>query len=349
MPDLLQKRKFVDVDLHDTFFDTLRSDYQEFESWFQEKAGEEAYIIYGESGIEGFMYLKSEDGAVTDVHPPLPSAHRIKIGTLKVDAHGTLLGERFIKKALDHAIAEKATDLYLTIFPRHRSLISLLQEYGFIKTGTKTTSNGEEWVLVKSLTTVRGVLREDYPLIVSRGHGKFILSIYPKWHTKLFPDSILENETFDVVEDVSYTNSIQKTYVCSMDLSALKSGDIIIIYRTSDKRGPAWYRSVVTSVCTVEEVRHKRTFADSDEYVGYMEKFSVFSKDQLLGWWKLGEDLYGVKMLYAAAFSKRLIRKDLVESIGLNADDYWGFMPISDEQFLRIMEKGGIDERLIVN
>jgi len=349
MPELLQKRTFGDVDLHDSFFDPLKADYQEFESWFQGKAGEEAYIIYGESGTEGFMYLKTEDGAVTDVHPALPSAPRIKIGTLKVDAHGTLLGERLIKKALDHAIAEKATELYLTIFPRHRSLINLLQEYGFVKTGTKTTSNGEEWVLVKSLTTVRGVLREDYPLIVYRGHGKFILSIYPKWHTKLFPDSILDNETFDVLEDVSYTNSIQKTYVCFMDLSALRSGDIIIIYRTSDKRGAAWYRSVVTSVCTVEEVRHKKTFVDSEEYVGYMEKFSVFNKDELLGWWNRGNDLYVLKMLYAAAFSKRLIRKYLVESIGLDADDYWGFMPISDEQFRCILERGGIDERLIVD
>jgi hypothetical protein len=106
---------------------------------------------------------------------------------------------------------------------------------------------------------------------------------------------------------------------------------------------------VVTSVCTVEEVRHKRTFADSEEYIGYMEKFSVFNKDELLGWWNRGNDLYVLKMLYAAAFSKRLIRKDLVESIGLDADDYWGFMPISDEQFRCILENGGIDERLIVD
>jgi hypothetical protein len=349
MPELLQKRKFGDVDLHDSFFDSLKGDYKEFESWFQGKAEEEAYLIYGEPGIEGFMYLKPEDGPVTDVDPALPSARRIKIGTLKIDAHGTLLGERLIKKALDHTIAEKATDLYLTVFPRHRSLINMLQEYGFVKTGTKTTRNGEEWVLVKSLSTVRGILKKDYPLIVHKDHAKFILSIYPEWHTKLFPDSILENETFDIVQDISYTNSIQKTYVCFMDLSVLKSGDIIIIYRTRDKHGPAWYRSVVTSVCTIEEVYNKTMFADSKEYIDYTEKFSVFNKDELLGWWNRGDDLYVLKMLYNAAFSKRLIRRDLVESIGLDADAYWGFMSISDEDFLSILQNGGIDEHLIVD
>jgi hypothetical protein len=87
MPELLQKRTFGDVDLHDSFFDPLKADYQEFESWFQGKAGEEAYIIYGESGTEGFMYLKTEDGAVTDVHPALPSAPRVSQGAAMLSRH----------------------------------------------------------------------------------------------------------------------------------------------------------------------------------------------------------------------------------------------------------------------
>ena len=39
------------------------------------------------------------------------------------------------------------------------------------------------------------------------------------------------------------------------DALQMNRGDLIVIYRTSDKLGPADYRSVVTSVCVVEEVK----------------------------------------------------------------------------------------------
>ena len=97
---------------------------------------------------------------------------------------------------------------------------------------------------------------KDYPLISLKDKRKFLLSIYPKYHTKLFPDSILNNEEsykYNLVKDVSYTNSIHKIYICFMpDVASLRKGDLIAIYRTNDYQGPARYRSVVTSICEVE-------------------------------------------------------------------------------------------------
>jgi len=350
MSDYIDRKRFRDIDLEDSFFDSLKSDYREFCSWYRKKADEEAYVLYSGSEISAFMYLKVEDGEVTDVDPPLAAAHRIKIGTLKVDPHGTKLGERFIKKAIDHCVVEQAEELYVTVFRKHDALIRLLEEFGFVETSKKETPNGEELVLVKCLGHLVGDLRKDYPIIVARGRNKFLLAIYPKWHTKLFPDSILDNEPYDILTDVSHTNSIQKTYVCFMDLSLLRNGDLVLIYRTTDDKGPAWYRSVLTSVCTVEEVRSRDTFADANEYVKYTEPFSVFNGADLLKWWRRkGNKLYVIKMLYNAAFSKRLIRRDLVEKFGLDADAYWGFMQISDSQFSDILMNGGIDESLVIH
>ena len=46
MNEIIVLKKFSEVDIKDTFFDTLRSDYDGFDAWFQRKAdkGECAYV-----------------------------------------------------------------------------------------------------------------------------------------------------------------------------------------------------------------------------------------------------------------------------------------------------------------
>ena len=40
----------------------------------------------------------------------MPEAKRLKVGTFKIDAHNTKLGERFVKKIVDKAIFDKVED-----------------------------------------------------------------------------------------------------------------------------------------------------------------------------------------------------------------------------------------------
>lgn len=46
----MEIRKFLSVNLADTFFDSLKDDYPEFEEWFRRKSvqGEEAIVQYDE-------------------------------------------------------------------------------------------------------------------------------------------------------------------------------------------------------------------------------------------------------------------------------------------------------------
>ncbi|MCB9508176.1 MAG: hypothetical protein H6708_27615 [Kofleriaceae bacterium] len=112
------------VDVSDPFFDSLRADYPGFNEWFARKASEPAYVFRGDGGgIDGFLYLKLEGGSVDDVQPALPTAKRLKIGTLKVNPHGTRLGERLVKKVFDHAIEAAVDEVYVTVFPRHTKLV----------------------------------------------------------------------------------------------------------------------------------------------------------------------------------------------------------------------------------
>ena len=104
--DNLVYQRFDVFNHSDSFFDTLKNDYEEFSDWLvrKSKAGESAYVLYNElANIDGFMYLKMEEN-VDDIEPALPTGHHLKIGTFKFNSKGSLRGQRFIKKALDYAI-----------------------------------------------------------------------------------------------------------------------------------------------------------------------------------------------------------------------------------------------------
>jgi L-amino acid N-acyltransferase YncA len=344
------ERRFTEIDSADSFFDSLKADYREFEDWFSKKADAKAYVLINETGgIEAFLHTKREDGPVTDVTPEMPAATRLKVGTFKANAHGTRLSERLLKKAFDQAVRLQTGEVYVTVFPRHTAIVQLFQRYGFERVGTKATQNGVEDVLARRLQRHTGDVIQDFPNIPVRGNGKFLLAIYPEYHTRLFPDSILQTESIENLDDVSHTNSIHKIYVCWMDLWPLKRGDALVIYRTTDKKGPAWHRSVATSICVVEEVRGHSRFANEDDYVEYCLPYSVFGEAELRHWWRGHPRLQVIRMTYNAALLRRINRRVLVEDVGLNEDARWGFLPLTDSQFAHILKLGQVNAGLIVN
>ncbi|HJD91956.1 N-acetyltransferase [Bacteroides coprosuis] len=342
---------FKDINLDDPFFDSLKESYEEFPKWFARKSEEKAYVTFEDNNIfiNGFLYLKREDGAMDDVIPIQADKKRLKVGTFKINGRGTKYGDRFVKKILDTAVSQDVDEVYLTIFDRHSSLISLIEKYGFEKRATKTTINGEEDVYFKDMRNVKGNILLDYPLMQTRGRNKYCLSIYPKYHTRLFPDSILNSETYDVIEDVSHTNSIPKIYVCSMfSAKVLAPGDIIVTYRTKDEQGSAHYRSVVTSVCVVEDVRFRLDFNNFEELFSYANEYSVFDREDLSRMWDAGKDLIVIKMTYNIALTKRITKKILMDDLGINPR-YWGIFALTDEQFKGILERGETYENIIID
>lgn len=351
----LEVKKFSDIDLSDPFFDSLRANYHGFDQWYLRKAneGETAFVFYGDNRqVSDFLYLKIETGAVEDVSPMLPEKKRLKVGTFKLLSRHTRRGERFMKKIMDYAISNEVDEIYVTIFPFEDliSLIHLFERFGFFYVADKPHDNGLcEHVLVKDMHVILGDVEKDYPFIRKRGTRKRLLSIYPAFHTKLFPDSILDNESYDIVRDITPTNSIYKLYICWMEnVATLKNGDIVVIYRTNDGKGPAYFRSVATSVCTVTRILRYDDFRDIDDFLQKMRS-SVFSEGELRKWYCHKSNFIVIEMLYNAAFSKRLIRKDLLEIVGIPSDAYWGFCELTDEQFDTIITLGEVNERYFVD
>lgn len=347
----LSRKKFKQINLHDPFFDSLKSDYNEFEEWFSRKSENWAYVHEQENGVlNGFLYLKTEDAEVSDVSPKLPARRRIKVGTFKIDAHGTKLGERFIKKIFDHAIDENIKQLYLTVFPRHVGLIELLTRYGFNQIGEKVSGNGTEIVLFRELVWWDESDRDkNYPLLKLDG-SYFQVGIYPNYHTRLLPDSILNNENVRIVEDVSYANSINKIFLSrNVRIMGMKPGDKVVMYRTGDGRAPAEYRAVATSLCVVEETRRFTSFINVNEFIAYARPHSVFSDEELREFYEERRYLFTLKFTYNVALPRRLTRHHLIESVGIDRNAYPGFTRLTREQFRQIAIDGGVNESLIVD
>lgn len=348
----MELRFFSEIDVNDKFFDSLKKDYDGFEDWYKRKAvkNELVFVQFDEEKhLQGFLYLKDETDQIDkSIKPIMSSKRRFKVGTFKIDAHNTRLGERFIKKIMDKGIYEGYEEAYVTIFPKQKPLILLLQKYGFKEYGTK----GVELVLVKDFTICEGNILKDYPLIQPSGKRKFLLSIYPRYHTPLFSDSILKNEerrSDELVKDVSFSNSIHKVYISFMPKTAyLRKGDLLVIYRTNDNIGPARYRSVVTSICQVEEVKVKSDFANINEYISYCKKYSIFEENDLRIWYRK-DNLVVIKMTYNIALAKRVTRGMLVDEAKISPYLYWGFFQLTDSQFNYILDKGEVNENFIID
>ncbi len=351
----MEQYKFSEIDLSDPFFNSLKEDYPEFSDWYTKKSvnGAKAYVQKNGKGLLlSFLYMKKETEEVTDVNPPMPAAIRLKVGTFKIEAHSTRLGETFVKKIMHAALHLKAKEIYVTIFEKHVGLIKLLKRYGFVEYGTKGEGESPELVLVKSMVPKDITLLEDYPFIHTEDKRKFVLSVWPEYHTSLFPDSILNNEERAkdfLVKDITHTNSIHKIYICRMDgVDQLKRGDILLIYRTSDGQGPARFRSVISSVCVVEEVKSAKDFKSIDEYLEYSNAYSIFDESELKKLY-YQKGMAVIKMTYNAAFDRRVTRGELIDEVGISKDQYWGFFQLSDEQFEDIISRGKVNESIIVN
>lgn len=352
--DFFKYDYFKNINLADSFFDSLKTDYAEFEEWFTKKREHKAYYFENEFGIQAFLYLKIEDEELKDIHPPLPAKRRVKVGTLKINPHGTRFGDRFIKKAIDFAVINFASELYVTVFEKHSTLIALLEKYGFKKIGTKSTHNGIELVLLKDISKnnydVSTEVRHTYPLI-SKSKQSYLLAIWPKFHSRLFPDSILRTENPDaIIQDISYSNSIEKVYISRMaGTMEIQPNDQIVIYRTAEHNKSAEYSAVATSICTVVDVKTKSDFSNEQEVLDYCLHYSIFSKEEILAEYYSNKPMIIIKMLYAYALPKRIIRKSLIENCSIDRDSYWGIIKLTEHQFGKILELGEANESIIVD
>ncbi|HYU99248.1 MAG TPA: PIN domain-containing protein [Pyrinomonadaceae bacterium] len=351
----VKREHFGNINLADPFFDSFKRDYVEFAEWFNRKADEVAYICKSERDeLIAFLYVKLEDERepYSDIEPPFRPRHRLKVGTFKVSMNGYKLGERFLKIIFDNAVRQNVDEIYVTIFDKdtdQRRLITLLSDWGFRKHGVKRSKSGDELVYVRDFAPKADPANPalTYPY-VSAKQRKFIVAIYPQYHTELLPDSILRTESAtNYLENRPNRNALRKVYISRSHRKDMVSGDIIVFYRTASG-GAGHYTSVATTLGVVESVIHP--VPSLEDFIRLCRKRSVFSDDELKQHWNYYPKLkpFIVNFLFIHSFPKRPNLATLKEE-KIIVDAPRGFDEIPAESFQKLITISNANKRLIVD
>ena len=294
---------------------------------------------------------ENETENYSNITPAFSPKKRLKIGTLKVALNGFKIGERFLKIIFDNALKQKVSEIYVTIFdkrPEQIRLISLLENFGFKYHGVKKTSSGEEKVYVRDFTPKfdKENPKNTYPYF-SKKNNTWFVSIYPMYHTELFPDSILNTESpIDFVENEPHRNAISKVFVSHSKERTIRKGDIIVFYRTG-----GIYKGVVTTIGIVESTINPLN--DFTHLINLCKNKSVLTEDKLREFW----ERYGkykpfvVNFLYTYSLPKKLNLAKLIE-LGIIASPSQmprGFSKLTDNDLFKILKASESNESIIVN
>lgn len=308
----VKQEYFGNVDLNTPFFDSFKRDYVGFESWFNKKCDEIAYVCADARTMLGFLYLKVEDETedYSSISPIFKPKRRLKIGTLKVEATGFRLGERFLKIIFDNALKGNVDEIYTTMFDERdelNALADLLIRWGFERYGQKITESGKEDVFVKGMNKYCEDLsvKQNFPNILYQ-RQKFILPIFDKYHTSLLPDSKLSNEREeDFLNKDPHKYALQKVYISWAPERNINPGDFLLFYRPGADGSNKKYTSVVTTLGIVDEIISG--FDNKEQYMKHCQNRSVFTDEELEGFWvKHRYNLMIIKFIYVESLGKKL-------------------------------------------
>ena len=195
-PPAVKDLKAHALDETDPIFQSMRKDYPGFDEWFVKCKREhrQTWIIKGRSlNLSAVCIVKNEKEKQHGLNGKV-----LKICTFKVSDqyNGFRYGELLLKTIFHYAHENKYDWIYITVFEKYTSLISLLEDFGFQDVGRKTDIG--ELILTKPIS----FLEEDYdsfePLpfnirygpfaLKTQGVDSYIVPIQPRYHRLLLPE-----------------------------------------------------------------------------------------------------------------------------------------------------------------
>lgn len=286
VPFGIRQRFLHEFDVRGPFFDSLRKGYEGFNKWYLNGAREQrqCWCLADESCSQIFamcIFKAEESPCVTDDQHVLPGK-TLKLCTLKVSelVQGRKVGERLLHTAFKYAVEHMFEWLYIhSNFKHHGHLKDLCEAYGFSKVGEY---NGDE---VHAKPMRPGLLDDppsaidyaiqNYPYYRNDGTiSRFLIPIQPKFHETLFPDvSDWSTGLFraDNSALVSQSNTIKKAYICHSPINTIKPGDLVLFYRSRDRRSVEVFGVVETAVRS----------SDIGEVMALVAKRTVYGQNEL--------------------------------------------------------------------
>lgn len=335
------------LNLEDQIFNSLKSSYPEFESWFIKisREGRKAWVHFREDGSIGALLIyKIEEESIPGTRP-LPYKRRLKISSFKVTHVGFKIGELFIKVACEIAKINQLNEIYFTYFPKTDDrLIDLVSEYGFFK--VSQNSRGEDIYLKETIidqqkrfslnpaeiASVYFPSFYDGPVV-----DKFVVPIQPRFHSKLFTDYSERQLHEDEIKGfLTEGNAIRKAYICHAKTRRIKTGDVLIFYLSQAKK--------MTTLGVVEAVDYNLN--NSVDILRKVGKRTVYSASEIE---RMATKLTTVIMFTSHFHFEHPITYERLKIEGVLKGAPQSIIRIDDEKYSRILSLDGIDERYIVH
>ena len=244
----VKERFLYEINKNQPFFESLRQSYDGFDEWFQKCAEDKRKcwcIEDGDSNVVAICIYKHEQDARLTDNGEIIHGRILKLCTFKVDptARGKKLGERLLYIAFDYCAKNNFDWVYLHTFgEEQKTLVGLCTDYGFSFLGKYKQDD----VYIKPMK-----LKDDdcnsleslikyYPYFRdNKSVQKFIIPIQPQFHEDLFPDFSNMKGTLFEKDQSLYTcqgNTIKKAYLCHSRIKTIRKGDIILFYRSKDRK-----------------------------------------------------------------------------------------------------------------
>lgn len=349
-PPALREDFVYNLDLSDSFFDSLKEDYgpDAFGTWFRKisREGRKCWVFRRASGTIGALLIYKVESEAVDSVPSLPAKRRFKIATMKVAQYGQKIGELLIKLSVRYCLKNSLEELYLTHHTKPPDrLVDLIQQFGFEKVAMKSAED----VFLKTLTPDRELLSRMNPVHVStkywpcfrdsRAVTKLIIPIQPEYHDRLFTDfegrqtKLYEHTGEFIIEG----NTIKKAYLTHSRTRKVSAGDVVLFYRSHDVRG-------LTSLGVVESVNHGLT--DVEDISKLIQKRTVYSAAEL----KLMAKKPTTVILFNwhLHFDRAIGLAELIRN-GVLSGSPQSIVAIPHERYKIVMRRAGIGVRLAVS
>lgn len=278
-PPAVELRLAHQLDLRDPIFASFRTDYPDFEGWFQSKAQQEQRTcwVVERSGQLAALCVVKEERAGNE----LGLREALKISSFKVapEHSGQRLGEVLLRSVFQYAARQRFDHLYVTVYDRHTDLLALLETFGF--TAMDALSPLNERILHKPLrpevdpgpapvTPLAHHLRYGPPRLPPEPPATYIVPIQPKYHRLLFPDAEPQRQ-LPLEESRPYANAIRKAYLCHAQLREMPAGAVVAFYQSRPEQ----------SVAVVGVVEATMRTTEPDEIVRFVSNRTVYSLDEI--------------------------------------------------------------------
>lgn len=268
------------LDQTDPIFASLRGDYPEYDEWFQRccRAGRHCWVIM-DPGLEAISALCIYKPEVIRIRPSGQQLDGLKLCTFKVsDNHtGNKYGELLLKAAFSACTANHLPASYCTVLPNKQELKAFLYNFGFRPQSVDGVPGREEaWLKSFSPdTSVADPLTYHCLAYPNYRHDttirKFVVPILPHYHDMLFPDCPLQPQ-LTMLPSSPAGNAIRKAYLSHSRTTLLRSGDLLVFYRSKDLQ-------TFTSLGIVEDAGH---YDDPQMIASIVGKRTVYTYKDIL-------------------------------------------------------------------